>query len=119
MHTAVSRCLLFILVAIIATTNHAPTLQAETYNGVGPDALKHSLKPRPELYDELLEAARTLPKVPAHPPSAAAAAAAAAAGMVGWEAGAGELRGHHVTLRVLRAAEDVGQLFEACNGSPT
>lgn len=86
---------------------------------MGPDALKHSLKPRPELYDELLEAARTLPKVPAHPPSAAAAATVAAAGMIGWEAGGGELRGHHVTLRVLRAAEDTGQLFEACNGSPT
>eukprot|EP00752_Nemacystus_decipiens_P001899 g1829.t1 len=92
--------------------------QAETYSGEGPDALKHSLKPRPELYDELLDAARTLPKVPAHPPSAAAAAAAATAGMVGWEAGGGELHGHHVTLRVLRAAEDAGQLLEACNGSP-
>lgn len=89
------------------------------YHGVGSGALKHSLKPRPELYDELLEAAKTLPKVPHYPPSPAAAAAAAAAGMVGWEAGGGELRGHHVTLRVLRATEDADQLFEACNGSPT
>lgn len=77
---------------------------------MGPSALKQSLKPRPELYDELLEAAKTLPRVPA-PPSHAT-------GGGGIVAGEGELRGHHVTLRVLRAAEDAERLFEACNGSP-
>lgn len=95
------------------------TRQAETFNGVGPGALKQSLKPRPELYDELLEAARTLPKVPAYPPSPAAAAAASAAGVQGCDAGGGELRGHHVTLRVLRAEQDAEPLFKACDGSPT
>lgn len=97
---------------------HLVTRQAQKYSDVGTDGLKHSLKPRPELYDELLEAAKTLPKVPANPPSPAAAEAAAAAGMIGWVAGGGELRGHHVTLRVLRAAEDAEPLFAACNGSP-
>ncbi|CAN0341450.1 unnamed protein product [Ectocarpus sp. 6 AP-2014] len=85
--------------------------QAETYNGVGPSALKQSLKPRPELYDELLEAAKKLPRVPAAPPSHAT-------GGGDIVAGEGELRGHQVTLRVLRAAEDAERLFEACNGSP-
>ena len=87
--------------------------QAETYEGVGPSALKQVLKPRPELYDELLEAARTLPRVPA-PPPAPTCDSEVAAGVV-----AGELRGQHVTLRVLRAKEDAERLFQACNGSPT
>lgn len=82
------------------------------YDGAGSSALKQALKPRPELYDELLEAARKLPRVPTAP-----CPANGASGMVGG-AVAGELRGHHVALRVLRGAEDAKQLFEACNGSP-
>ena len=86
--------------------------QAETYQGAGPSALKQVLKPRPELYDELLEAARTLPRVPA-PPPAPTCDSDVAAGIV-----AGELRGQHVTLRVLSVEEDAERLFKACNGSP-
>lgn len=67
------------------------------------------LKPRPELYDELLAAARTLPKLP-DPPGGGKD------GKGGKDA-EGELRGYHVTLRVLHD-DDVERLFEACNGSP-
>lgn len=74
------------------------------YQGTGPAALKQALKPRPELYEELLEAARTLPVVPASP----------AEGKNGL---AGELRGHHVILRTLRDG-DIDGIFEACNGLP-
>lgn len=74
-------------------------MQAKTYHSVGPNALKRELKPRPELYDELLEAARTLPKVPEPP---------------------GDLRGDIVTLKVLReGASDAAEIWQACNGSPT
>lgn len=74
-------------------------LQASIYHEVGPSALKRELKPRPELYDELLEAARTLPKVPAPPR---------------------ELCGRVVTLRTLReGTDDAAELWEACSGLPT
>lgn len=80
------------------------------YDAAGPSALKQALKPRPELYDELLEAARTLPKVPAPPKSNHLGSSSS-------EDGAGELRGYHVTLRTLRDGDAEG-LFEASNGSP-
>lgn len=74
-------------------------MQANTYSHSGRNALEKILKPRPELYDELLEAARTLPITPTPP---------------------GELCGQIVILRALgKGAHDTEELWQACNGLPT
>lgn len=94
------------MVILVWSSLYLYCTQADTYTAVGSNALKKALKPRPELYDELLEASRTLPRVPASPSPADGGGVA------------GELRGRHVTLRELRPKEDAKKLFEACNGSP-
>lgn len=91
--------------------NGSYTAQAQTYSAAGPAALKQALNPRPELYDELLQKSRSLPKAPAPP--------ALSSGSDRGFTGEGELRGQHVTLRVLRCSEDAQKLFEACNGTTT
>eukprot|EP00611_Tribonema_gayanum_P001114 TRINITY_DN1083_c0_g1_i5.p1 TRINITY_DN1083_c0_g1~~TRINITY_DN1083_c0_g1_i5.p1 ORF type:complete len:239 (-),score=6.46 TRINITY_DN1083_c0_g1_i5:712-1380(-) len=72
--------------------------QSRTYETAGPAALQQQLQPRPLLYDELLEAARTLPIKPTVPAT---------------------LLGALVELRVFDPARDTRQLHLVSNGAPT
>ncbi|CAM9858017.1 unnamed protein product, partial [Discosporangium mesarthrocarpum] len=73
--------------------------QAEAYESMGEGGLQQSLRPRPYLYDELLEAARKLPRKPDIP-----------------KADDGVLEGWYTRLRPL-VTRDAEELFEASNGS--